>query len=137
MVFVATKHHVDYLHDLLRAAGIDSTYSYGSLDQTGLPLLPVVVRGGGDSYDLFAITVFFFSFFQNYCPCAHTHALLLQKTARKINVARFRARKCMLMLVTDVAARGIDIPLLDCVINYDFPCKPSVRVHILIRTYIY
>eukprot|EP00051_Salpingoeca_urceolata_P019576 m.287268 g.287268 ORF g.287268 m.287268 type:complete len:174 (+) comp19443_c0_seq8:201-722(+) len=50
-------------------------------------------------------------------------------TARKINVAKFRARKAMVLLVTDVAARGIDIPLLDCVVNFDFPAKPKLFVH--------
>ena len=33
------------------------------------------------------------------------------------------------MVVTDVAARGIDIPLLDNTINYDFPPRPKVFVH--------
>jgi ATP-dependent RNA helicase DDX54/DBP10 len=48
--------------------------------------------------------------------------------ARKINIAKFRAQRVMIMIVTDVAARGIDIPLLDCVINYDFPTASKLFV---------
>ena len=38
-------------------------------------------------------------------------------------------RKVNVMLVTDVAARGIDIPMLDNVINYQFPAKSKLFVH--------
>ncbi|KAK4307467.1 hypothetical protein Pmani_020771 [Petrolisthes manimaculis] len=53
----------------------------------------------------------------------------LDPTARKINVAMFRSRQVRCLLVTDVAARGIDIPLLDNVINFNFPGKPKLFVH--------
>lgn len=53
----------------------------------------------------------------------------LHPTARKINVAKFQTKKVRCLIVTDVAARGIDIPLLDNVINYHFPPKPKLFVH--------
>uniref|UniRef100_A0A8C1C4V3 DEAD (Asp-Glu-Ala-Asp) box polypeptide 54 n=2 Tax=Cyprinus carpio TaxID=7962 RepID=A0A8C1C4V3_CYPCA len=83
VVFVATKHHVEYLKELLTVEGIECAYIYSALDQT----------------------------------------------ARKINIGRFVHRKAMVLVVTDVAARGIDIPLLDNVINYNFPSKPKLFLH--------
>ena len=51
------------------------------------------------------------------------------QAARKIHVGKFSAGRAHVMVVTDVAARGIDIPLLDNVINFDFPPKPKLFVH--------
>jgi ATP-dependent RNA helicase DDX54/DBP10 len=83
IVFVATKHHVEFVKDLLQELGYHVSYCYSSLDQT----------------------------------------------ARQINIAKFQNKKTSIMIVTDVAARGIDIPLLDNVINFNFPAKAKLFVH--------
>uniref|UniRef100_A0A8C5FGW2 RNA helicase n=1 Tax=Gadus morhua TaxID=8049 RepID=A0A8C5FGW2_GADMO len=83
VVFVATKHHVEYVKQLLTLEGVECAYIYSALDQT----------------------------------------------ARKINIGKFVHRKAMVLIVTDVAARGIDIPLLDNVINYNFPSKAKLFLH--------
>lgn len=53
----------------------------------------------------------------------------LDPSARKINAAKFSTGKVKVLIVTDVAARGIDIPQLDNVINYNFPAKAKLFVH--------
>ncbi|KAK3944912.1 ATP-dependent RNA helicase dbp-10 [Diplogelasinospora grovesii] len=58
----------------------------------------------------------------------------LDQTARKIQVDDFRRGRSNILVVTDVAARGIDIPVLANVINYDFPPQPKVFVHRVGRT---
>ncbi|VDM56214.1 unnamed protein product [Angiostrongylus costaricensis] len=57
------------------------------------------------------------------------HVDQLDATARKLNIARFTERKNNILIVTDVAARGVDIPLLDTVINLHFPPKAKLFVH--------
>ena len=49
--------------------------------------------------------------------------------ARIGQLAQFRRRHADVLIVTDVAARGLDIPLLDNVINYDLPASPKLFVH--------
>ncbi|XP_068430843.1 ATP-dependent RNA helicase DDX54 [Clinocottus analis] len=83
VVFVATRHHVEYIKELLTSEGVECAYIYSALDQT----------------------------------------------SRKINIGKFVHRKAMVLIVTDVAARGIDIPMLDNVINYNFPSKPKLFLH--------
>ncbi|KAI9705405.1 MAG: ATP-dependent RNA helicase dbp10 [Candelina mexicana] len=58
----------------------------------------------------------------------------LDQTARKLQVNEFRSGKTNILVVTDVAARGIDIPILANVINYDFPSQPKIFVHRVGRT---
>ncbi|KAL6248346.1 ATP-dependent RNA helicase dbp10 [Rhinocladiella similis] len=58
----------------------------------------------------------------------------LDQTARKTQVQAFRTGQTNILVVTDVAARGIDIPVLANVINYDFPSQPKIYVHRVGRT---
>ncbi|KAJ7045551.1 P-loop containing nucleoside triphosphate hydrolase protein [Mycena alexandri] len=88
LVFVATKHHVEYLLNLLTTANYAVSHIYGSLDQT----------------------------------------------ARSFQMDQFRRGLTSILVVTDVAARGIDIPVLENVINYDFPQGARVFVHRVGRT---
>ena len=83
VVFVETRHHIEYLKEILMNSQIECSYLYSSLDLE----------------------------------------------ARKINVQNFQHRKVKVLLVTDLAARGVDIPLLDNVINYNFPATSKLFVH--------
>ena len=58
----------------------------------------------------------------------------LDQTARKMQVQDFRTGMTNMLVVTDVAARGLDIPVLANVINYDFPSQPKIFVHRVGRT---
>ncbi|XP_076234983.1 ATP-dependent RNA helicase DDX54 [Calliopsis andreniformis] len=83
VIFAATQHHVEYIHQVLDKAGISNTFIYSNLDPS----------------------------------------------ARKINAAKFQTAKVRALIVTDVAARGLDIPCLDNVINFNFPAKSKLFVH--------
>lgn len=88
IVFVPTKHHVEFVTGLLRSVGYLVSYIYGSLDQH----------------------------------------------ARRDQLYRFRIGLTNLLVVTDVAARGIDIPVLANVINFTLPASSKIFIHRVGRT---
>jgi ATP-dependent RNA helicase RhlE len=47
---------------------------------------------------------------------------------------QFKKGRCRILIATDVSARGIDVPDVDYVINYDLPDKPENYVHRVGRT---
>lgn len=65
--------------------------------------------------------------------CSHIYSSLDQAT-RGIQMSRFRRGQNSLLIVTDVAARGIDLPVLEHVVNFDFPPQPRTFVHRVGRT---
>ncbi len=49
-------------------------------------------------------------------------------------LTRFRENQVQVLIATDVAARGIDLPMISHVINYDLPYSADVYVHRIGRT---
>jgi len=53
----------------------------------------------------------------------------MDNSARQHNLSSFQSGRCPILVVTDVAARGIDIPLIDHVIHYAFPPSAKLFIH--------
>lgn len=83
MIFASTRHHVEYLHELLSSVHIPHAYLYGNMDAS----------------------------------------------ARRYALSLFRAAQVPILIATDLAARGLDLPHLDWVLHYDFPPKEKLFVH--------
>ena len=87
VVFVGTRHHCEYLKELLEQQQQQDLFS--------------------------AVTIY----------------STLDHSTRKINLSRYQTGKTRILIVTDIAARGLDIPSLDNVINYHFPATPKLFLH--------
>ena len=58
----------------------------------------------------------------------------LRQSKRDRVINGFRNGYCRILIATDVAARGLDIPIIKHVINYDLPQVPEDYVHRIGRT---
>ncbi|QLG73004.1 hypothetical protein HG535_0E00880 [Zygotorulaspora mrakii] len=59
---------------------------------------------------------------------ASLHSQMPQQE-RTNSLQRFRANAARVLIATDVASRGLDIPIVELVINYDIPSDPDVFIH--------
>jgi len=66
-------------------------------------------------------------------PAAAIHGDLTQARREKV-LSDFRSGRIMVLIATDVAARGLDIEGVTHVINYDIPDSPETYVHRIGRT---
>lgn len=53
---------------------------------------------------------------------------------RTNSLHRFKAQAARILIATDVASRGLDIPTVELVVNYDIPADPDDFVHRVGRT---
>ena len=61
------------------------------------------------------------------------HGDLPQRKREKV-ISSFRDKKYRIMVATDIAARGLDIPHIEHVINFDLPMCPEDYIHRIGRT---
>ena len=58
----------------------------------------------------------------------------LRQSKREKVILQFRKNRFQILVATDVAARGLDIPHIEHVINYDIPQNPEDYIHRIGRT---
>ncbi|GAB4831981.1 DEAD-box ATP-dependent RNA helicase 18 [Ancistrocladus abbreviatus] len=58
----------------------------------------------------------------------------MKQAAREKALSSFKSLSSGVLLCTDVAARGLDIPGVDCILQYDPPQDPNVFIHRVGRT---
>eukprot|EP00768_Dysnectes_brevis_P003267 gnl/Dysnectes_brevis/2349_a2772_1464.p1 GENE.gnl/Dysnectes_brevis/2349_a2772_1464~~gnl/Dysnectes_brevis/2349_a2772_1464.p1 ORF type:complete len:479 (-),score=124.08 gnl/Dysnectes_brevis/2349_a2772_1464:74-1417(-) len=61
------------------------------------------------------------------------HGMMKQR-ARMASMHKFKSGTAAILVATDVASRGLDIPTVDMVINFDVPSHPDDYVHRVGRT---
>lgn len=70
---------------------------------------------------------------QRGVPCEALHGDLAQP-ARENVIRRLREGRLRVVVATDVAARGLDVPSLDLVVTVELPGQPETYVHRIGRT---
>jgi len=72
--------------------------------------------------------------FKKYGIAAQSFHGELTQDERNETLQEFKDKKIQVLFATDIAARGLDIKAIDCVVNFDLPRSPSDYIHRIGRT---
>lgn len=110
-------------------------------DEKDLALVSIIkecIDVNKESTLIFCPTKYHCEYLSEFLKCYGISSLQIygnmDQSVRDHNLMRFKKRECLIMLVTDLAARGIDIPMLENVINYNFPDRAKLFIHRIGRT---
>nr|GMD57662.1 DEAD-box ATP-dependent RNA helicase 18 [Ipomoea batatas] len=123
-------------------AGLQDEYLVCETDKKSSQLADLLIRNKSNKVIIYFMT----------CACVDYWGLVLprisslkklsliplhgkmKQAAREKALSTFTSLSSGILLCTDVAARGLDIPGVDCIIQYDPPQDPDVFVHRVGRT---
>jgi len=121
VVWVEEQDKRSFLLDLLDAAGLNQTTE----SEPSLTLVFVETKKGADQLDEYL--------YREGFPVTSIHGDRTQRE-REEALKRFRCGRSPILVATAVAARGLDIPNVKHVINFDMPSDVEEYVHRIGRT---
>lgn len=142
VVFMSTCDAVDFHHDLFRRAGWpgDATNPSPDTDEGGVPGEggKSLKQAGIDGDEKISKTNTAAKkpdgeFFGPGCLVKRLHGNVPQNE-RQATYRAFGAAKSGILICTDVAARGLDLPTVDWIVQYDPPAETADYVHRVGRT---
>ncbi|CAL4082064.1 unnamed protein product, partial [Meganyctiphanes norvegica] len=122
IVWVAEDDKRSFLLDILNAAGLDRA---SDINKESLTLVFVETKKGADALEEFL--------YRHGYPVTSIHGDRSQRE-REDALRVFRSGQCPILVATAVAARGLDIPHVKHVINFDLPSDIEEYVHRIGRT---
>ncbi|KAK8379139.1 hypothetical protein O3P69_019169 [Scylla paramamosain] len=123
IVWVAEDDKRSFLLDILNAAGLDRLSEATKVES--LTLVFVETKKGADALEEFL--------YRHGYPVTSIHGDRSQRE-REDALRVFRSGQCPILVATAVAARGLDIPHVRHVINFDLPSDIEEYVHRIGRT---
>ncbi|KAL7109945.1 hypothetical protein ACP275_06G206600 [Erythranthe tilingii] len=123
-------------------SGLHIEYLQCEADKKPLQLIDLLIRNKAQKMIVYFMTCACVDYWGAVLPCLPSmkgFSLIslhgkMKQAAREKALASFTPLSSGVLLCTDVAARGLDIPGVDCIVQYDPPQDPNVFIHRVGRT---